>query len=105
MSLDGRAVDHGQIRCGAGVDQLGEQLLPQPAFAPAVEAIVDRRAWPVGARQRPPAAALAQNEKDAADDPSVVNPHRAGVDLRQQRLDPPPLPIIQPAMIRCLPAS
>jgi hypothetical protein len=38
MSLDGKAVDHGQIGRRARVDQFGEQLLPPPTFAPAVEA-------------------------------------------------------------------
>src|SRR5262245_30018712 len=70
-------------------------FLPYALARPAVEAIVDGRAGTVIRRAVAPASAAAQHMNDAAQDTPVIDPRRTAV-MRQKRLDPRPLLIIQP---------
>ena len=100
MGLDGGAVDQHERRQIIEFDKSCENLLPQPSFAPAIEAVEHRGVRPVFVRKRAPAAALAQAMEDAADNTSVVLALGSGVDLRKMRLDQRPLCIVQPEIVR-----
>jgi hypothetical protein len=57
LRLDAGAVDRGALRHRTGFLRRVEQLQPEAPMRPAVEAIVDRRRWPLLGRAVAPAAA------------------------------------------------
>jgi hypothetical protein len=77
-----------------------EYLLPNAALAPAREAIVDCLVRPVFARAVLPATADPLHVHDAAQNPTIILSLRAGLVLRQMRLDLRPLLVAKPKQIR-----
>src|SRR5258708_9716495 len=99
VGLGRRAVDHlgvAAIRSHQGL----EQSLPEPAPGPPVEAIVDRRGRSVEGRAILPTATHLEHMNDAADHPSIVDPTRARLIVRQQRFDRRPLLLVEPELVR-----
>ena len=82
MGAHGGAVDHGDPGRVLAGDEGCEQLLPQAALAPPVEAVEHGRAGPVCVRQRTPAQAFAKTMQDAAQHPAIVHP-RLAAQVRQ----------------------
>jgi hypothetical protein len=77
-----------------------EDSLPEPALAPAVPAVEDRRVRPVFRRQGPPPAAFAQHRDNAAEHPPIVHAPWPRMHHRQVRLDRRPLYVVQPEQAR-----
>lgn len=98
MGLDVGRVDRSRSihapRAGQGINDMGQNSLT----APAIEVIIDRRVRPVDLRAIAPARTTTQHMDDAADHPAIIGPMRPALPPRKQRLDPPPLPIAQPAV-------
>lgn len=97
LHLDGAAVDRARV-LGHGLDEGVENLLPEAADAPTIEAVVDRRMRAIHSRTVLPATAAAQHVEDSADDPTIVLAPGTGVVRRKQRLNRGPGPIIQPVL-------
>ena len=55
-----------------------EDLLPQPPFAPAVEASVNRLPWPIPLRQVAPRSTRSQDPQNAVDDLAMVRSRPTG---------------------------
>ena len=82
-----RRIDH-QARWLTGLArQFGEDLVEYAEAAPAHEPIVDGLVRAIAGRRIAPAQTVFDDEDDAADDPSVVNP-RNPVRQRKIRFDP-----------------
>jgi hypothetical protein len=62
-----------------------EDLLPTPASAPAVEAVIDRREGSIHRRTVLPTETGAQDMNNPTDDPPVVMSAGAGVDTGKKR--------------------
>ena len=96
MSLDrGRVQRQGDgvfARLGQGL----EDRTPSAFLGPAVKSIVDRRVGAVLARAIAPAPSRLQHMDDAADDTPVVVPLWTRQTAWKMRLDPGPLPVVQP---------
>jgi hypothetical protein len=86
LNLDRGAVDGSRV-IGHGRHECAEDRLPAPAVAPTVETIVDRRAGAIDRRTILPAATAAQDMNNPANDPPIIVPACAGVDLGKQWLD------------------
>ena len=78
------------------LDEAGVAPLPDPAPAPAIEAVVDGRIRPVFARTFAPATTRLQHMADAAGGAAVVNPASAGLIAGPKGLDPRPCLVAQP---------
>jgi hypothetical protein len=74
--------------------------LPNTAFAPACEAIVDRLVRTVFARAILPPATNTLNMHDAAQNPPIIIALRAGLVGRQMRFDFRPLLVAKPKQAR-----
>src|SRR5262249_4589412 len=74
--------------------------LPNPALAPAREAIVDRLVRAVLARTILPAAPHALHMHDATQDPAIIVALRSRLIGRQMRLDFRPLLVAKPKQAR-----
>src|SRR5580693_8143742 len=86
LNFDGGAVD-GPCVIRHDRHQRVEDCLPAPTTAPAVEAVIDRGGGFVDRRTVLPATATAQDMNDPTNDPPVVLPACAGVDLGKKRLN------------------
>src|SRR5580704_17393369 len=100
MRLDRRTVDHRERGWIGAFDQGCEDALPQPAPAPAVISIEDRRIRPKFIRKRAPSAAFTKAMDDPADYPMIILPFRAGVDHWKMRRQSAPLLVIEPKVVR-----
>jgi len=92
MHAHNRTVDHlhvAIVRLNDGV----HQSVPDPSFAPAVEAIVGRRVWTISLRHVPPRRACAQHPEDTVEDAPILLRFDAAPLRRQQRLDHAPLEV------------
>lgn len=96
MSLDRGRIQRQGHRVLTQFGQSLEDAAPSTALGPAIEPIVDRRVGPVFMRTIAPARARLQHMDDAADDAPVVLASRPRQAMRQMRLQPLPLPIVQP---------
>jgi hypothetical protein len=77
-----------------------EDLLPDSAHAPAIEAIVHRRIWAIFRRTVLSSTAGLQHMDDPAQNPSVVLRLRTRAMHWNERLDLRPLRVIQPKQVR-----
>lgn len=99
VRFDGRTVDHDEPRRTATSYERCQNPLPQPALAPSVVPIKNRRIWPVFVGQSPPPATLAQTVDDSGDDTAIILALRTGVDRRQMRRDHRPLFVNKPKVV------
>ena len=76
--------------------QLVEVRFPDTLFAPTVEAIVDRRVWPIFWRTVAPACAGPQHVQNPTDHAAIIDPMGAATTARQQRFNASPLLIAKP---------
>lgn len=100
MSLDRSGVQRQGDGIFAWLGQGLEDGAPSVFLGPAIEAIVDRRVRAVLMRTIAPARSRLQHMDDAADDASIVVPLRTRQTVRKMRLDPRPLPVVQPKQTR-----
>jgi len=94
MHAHDRAVYHlhlAAVRLYDGV----HQAVPDAGFAPAIEAVVDRRVGPVPFGKIAPRRACAQHVEHAVDDPPIVLRLRPPAVHRQQRIDDAPLEVCE----------
>ena len=76
-----------------------QQVGPEPASAPSVQAVVDRGRWAVLGRAVAPTAAGLQNVDDTGNDAAIVNAAGTGLVRRQVRLDCRSLRVGQPEQV------
>lgn len=96
MDLDVAAADLGRLRNPALLGQGREDSGPDSPAAPSVPTIVDRRRGAVFRRAIRPAPAAFEHMNNPRDHSTIINPSRAGLVLRQLRLDRSPGLIAQP---------
>jgi hypothetical protein len=82
LNLDRGAVD---LVSSAGVPANVSKILPTPASAPAVEAVIDRREGSIHRRTVLPTETGAQDMNSPIDDPPIVMSAGAGVDPGKKR--------------------
>lgn len=99
MGLDVRAIDHLNIRGSSFGGTRAKHPLPNPAFRPAHETIINRGGRTVFRRAIAPTAATLDDVQNAADNSSVINPLLAPYILRQIRFDHHPLFVTQPEKV------
>src|SRR5215467_9379635 len=94
MDAHAGRIDHLHLAIMGGDHRL-HQAVPDAGFAPAVEAIVDRRRRPVAFRHVGPWCSRSQHPEDAVQHPTVIDPRHTAWLVRQQRLDHLPLEVRQ----------
>ena len=67
-----------------------EDRFPDTLFAPTVEAIVDRRVWPIFCRTVAPACAGPQHVQNPTDHAAIIDPMGTATIARQQRFNVKP---------------
>jgi len=92
MDAHDRAVDHLHLAV-VRLDDRIHHAIPDACLAPAVEAIVGARVWPVSLRQIAPRRSRAQHPEDTVENTSIVLRFGATSVHRQQRLDDDPFEI------------
>ena len=97
MRLHGRGVDQDLGGRTAGLSERMKQVHPHPLGGPAHKAIVEGLVRPIDGRRIPPAQAVAQNMKDAAQHPPIIHPGLAP-SLRKVRPEPLHLLLRQPEL-------
>src|SRR5665647_3203962 len=101
VNLDTRTVDEEAIRRLPGTRQRAEDALPDAAFGPAHEPVVERLLRPINfARAVGPATAALERMDDPAHHPAIIHTPLAAPVRRQQRRDPSPLRVRKPKEIR-----
>ena len=94
MNPHDRAIDHLHLAAMRFGDYV-HQPVPDPSLAPAIEAIVGRRIWPIALRKIAPWRAGPQRPEDAIEHTPVVFALGTRTALRQHRFDDSPLEIRQ----------
>ena len=102
VRLDMRAVDQHFGGRATRRRQRLEHLAPDALGRPADIAVVERLGRAVDRRRILPPATRLQHVDDAADHPPVIDPQHPARLVRQQRLQPRPLPVAQPKLTRHL---
>ena len=89
-----RGVDHLDVAVVSLCDRV-HQPIPDAGFAPAVEAIVDRRRWAVASRDIRPGRTRPKHPEDTVQDPPIIDPRHAARLVGKLRLDRRPLEIAE----------
>jgi hypothetical protein len=105
VCLDAGAVDEQPIRHTLGSCQRAKNVLPDTAFGPTHEAVVEGLFGTIDRRAIAPTAAALQRMHDPRQYTTVIDPPRTLAIDRQQRLDPRPLIVRKPKEIRHCHAS
>ena len=100
MSLDVGGIDGRGLRHRARHCQRLDQVHPEPAPRPAVEAVVDRRRRTVLDRAVTPAATSFENMDDARDHPAIVDATGSRLVLGNKPFDCGPLLVREPKQLR-----